>query len=57
MVEYSDYKYDKICLVFKNKIKKSRGEYVDELCNAIVPLTGESYTALPNENNMGEADI
>lgn len=57
LVEYSDYRYDRICIVFEGKIRKRRGEFIDELCNAIVPLAGEYYTILPSQNRMDEVDI
>ena len=54
-VEYSQNRYDRICIVFSEPVQKSKAETTREVCNAIVSL--DVYAAPAQSQRNGERDI
>ena len=60
LVEYSDVRYDRICIIFRGGIHKKAGESVNGICNDIVPIIGEGYdysTVMPAGSRKNEVVI
>ena len=54
IVTYSNYKYNNVCMVFKNKIRSATGEYHKDVCNKIKETTEKPSGYTPKQKDKQE---